>query len=264
MRKLEDNLKSLGFSSLETEIYLALLGTEPMSAYQLAKKINIARPSIYQALEHMLSKGMVAQVPEKTPLYVPERPEILLGKLKMQMTDSLEESGKQLQEYEQNRRVETYLVFRGYETAICKAKEFLKNAEKEVYVNADFQLDIFSEEFSKLRNRGVRILVFSFYDVLKEEKVEVFSHHRSLKGHMPSRLMLVVDDKIALTADGSGSEQEWTGTVSSNSLTVRILTEHIHHDIYLLKLRERYGKEIYDEDIKLHTMFEQQKKEEMA
>ena len=52
--KLQETLEHLNFSRLEAQIYMALIGSEPMSAYQLAKKIAIARPSIYNALEHML------------------------------------------------------------------------------------------------------------------------------------------------------------------------------------------------------------------
>ena len=63
--KLQETLEHLNFSRLEAQIYMALIGSEPMSAYQLAKKIAIARPSIYNALEHMLDKGMVELVPDQ-------------------------------------------------------------------------------------------------------------------------------------------------------------------------------------------------------
>ena len=46
---IEKNLEKLNFTKLETQIYLALLGSEPLSPYQLAKKIEIARASIYNA-----------------------------------------------------------------------------------------------------------------------------------------------------------------------------------------------------------------------
>jgi hypothetical protein len=35
-----------------------------------------------------------------------------------------------------------------------------------------------------------------------------------------------------------------------------IVSEHIHHDIYLLKLKEKYNKDLIDEDIKINTMME--------
>ena len=87
--KLQETLEHLNFSRLEAQIYMALIGSEPMSAYQLAKKIAIARPSIYNALEHMLDKGMVELVPDQTALYTAQEPEVLLGRMQAEMTANL-------------------------------------------------------------------------------------------------------------------------------------------------------------------------------
>lgn len=76
------------FSKLKAQIYLALLGTEPLSAYQLAKRIEISRTSIYNALEHMLEKGMVEMAPGETAdqenalIGADEEGERILSKLK--------------------------------------------------------------------------------------------------------------------------------------------------------------------------------------
>ena len=83
------HLENIGLNNLEAKIYLNLLSQGEMSAYQLAKKIEIARPSIYNALEHMVDKGIVEYVPEKTPLYIAKNPKLLLGKIKKNMEDSL-------------------------------------------------------------------------------------------------------------------------------------------------------------------------------
>ena len=50
-----------------------------MSPYQIAKKVDISRPSIYNALEHMVNKGMVELVPEDTVMYIAQDPEILIN-----------------------------------------------------------------------------------------------------------------------------------------------------------------------------------------
>ena len=48
---------------------------------------------------------------------------------------------------------------------------------------------------------------------------------------------------------------EWIASVTNNPLIVDIITEHIHNDIYLLKLRDRFGSEIYNE-LKIGSEFE--------
>lgn len=262
--RIQENLERLNFSKLEAQIYLALLGTEPLSAYQLAKKIDISRTSIYNALEHMLEKGMVEMVPNDTALYIAQEPEVILGKMRFEMINAMEESEKQLKDYQELQRENINLVFRGFETAIFKAKAILKNAKNEVYINADFDLSCFKEEFQTLKENKVRIVVFSFYDLDLESDVEFYSHHRNMnKEHLASRFMLVVDNEISLIADRGTELQEWNGTVSNNVLFIKILSEHIHNDIYLLKLRDRYGKEIYDNNLYLKTAFETRQKDEV-
>lgn len=262
--QIQENLEKLNFTKLEAQIYLALLGTEPLSAYQLAKKIDISRTSIYNALEHMLEKGMVQMVPENTALYTAQEPAVILGKMRFEMTKAMEESEKQLKEYRELKRENINYVLKGFDTAIFKAKSILEHAQNEVYINADFDLDCLSEEFQKLKERQVRVVVFSFYDIKTGADVEFYSHNRRQdKSHMPSRFMLVVDNEISLIADRGTGLSEWTGTVSNNGLTVKILSEHIHNDIYLLKLRDTYGKEIYGDNLYLKTAFEQRQKGEV-
>lgn len=259
---VQENLEKLNFSKLEAQIYVALLGAEPLSAYQLAKKIDISRASIYNALEHMLEKGMVETAPHDTALYTAQKPEVMLGKIRFDTLHALEESEKQLKAYQALRRKDIHFVFRGFETAVFKAKTILKDARHEVYMNADFDLSCFREEFSMLKENRVRIVVFSFYDVNVGDDAEFYSHYRNMKqGHTASRLMLTVDDEISLIADRGTTLQDWNGTVSNNRLFIKILSEHIHNDIYLLKLKNRYGKEIYRNNFSLNTDFEKRQKE---
>ena len=249
---LQETLEHLNFSRLEAQIYMALIGSEPMSAYQLAKKIAIARPSIYNALEHMLDKGMVELVPEQTALYAAQEPDVLLGRMKAELSANLSLAEKQLEEYEAAKQPEVHFVFRGFETAIARAGKLLEDAQQEVYLNADFDLSCFREIFHCLKEKGVRIVVFSFYELgLNREDVEFYTHGGMLTGHQPSRLMLVTDRQMTLTAD-CGALDHWSGTVSNNELMVKILTEHIQHDINLLRLHEKYGLEIHGDELTLH------------
>lgn len=200
---LIDTLEKLGFTMLEAKIYLALLEGGEMSAYQLAKKIDISRSSIYNSLEHMVKKGMAVMIPKKTALYKAQEPELLLGKLQKEMTDSLKTAKSQLSEYKNSRHQEQILYFKGYDMIILKAKEMLKQAADEVYINADFDLTCFKEEFQELVKKGIRVVVFSFYDIeIPCEEVELYTHNRTIaKEHLPSRLMIAVNEKSSLIAN---------------------------------------------------------------
>lgn len=264
------HLEKIGFTRLEAQIYLALQGESPMSAYQLAKKVEMSRPAIYNALEHMLEKGMVEVVPNETLLYTAQEPAVLLEKMQTEMQAGLSAAKKELEQYRQSKYQETTTNFKGFQTAISRAKEILRNAEQEVYINADFDLSCFKEELETLQKKGIKTVIFSFYDIAvmpckaedNAKKIGIYSHGRSIKDHTPSRFMLAADCEIALIADGSAAFESWKGTVSNNRLFVEIITEHIHNDIYLLKLKNKYGKEIYDDFLYLNTSFEQKRREE--
>ena len=88
--EIYDVLEELRFNKLESQIYLTLLEEGRMSAYQLAKKIDIARTSIYNALEHMQEKGFVLLVPEKTAIYIAQAPEVLLHKIETKLQKSIQ------------------------------------------------------------------------------------------------------------------------------------------------------------------------------
>ena len=171
--------------------------------------------------------------------------EPILAHMFPEMTANLSLARQQLEEYETAKQPEVHFVFRGFETAMARAGKLLEDAREEVYLNADFDLSCFAETFHRLKEKGVRIVAFSFYDLgLNREDVEFYTHGGMLTAHQPSRLMLVTDRQMTLTAD-CGAFANWSGTVSNNGLMVKILSEHIQHDITLLQLQEKYGLEMH-------------------
>jgi hypothetical protein len=120
-------------------------------------------------------------------------------------------------------------------------------------------LDIFEDEFRRAVERNVRIIVFSFvitHSAIQE--VEVYSHERERTAkNTDSRIMIVADENLVLIADADNARGNWSGTVSNNKLMKDVIREHIHNDIYMLKLRDIYGKEMYE---KIHINTSQETK----
>jgi len=167
---IRENLEILNFSKLEADIYLALLGEKPMSAYQLAKKIDISRTSIYNALEFMLRKGMVEVVPNETLLYIAQEPNVIFQKMQEEMTNSIREASRYLAEYQANKHENITANFYGYDTAVSKTKELFQNVQNEVYINTDCSLEEMRKELEALVQRGIRVILFSFYEIEKSDR----------------------------------------------------------------------------------------------
>lgn len=258
MNHLIDCLCSLYFTKLEARIYVTLIKEGELSGYQIAKKIDISRSSVYSALEPMYEKGMVLCRSEGTQIYSAQNPVTLLERLRKDYNDNAKEAEAILKDMYADKREEKFTNISGYETVIANAKELLLSAEKEVYINTDFDLHLFKKEIEIVRERGVRIIVFSFADLkCGDLDVEVYSHNRECYSIFePSRLMMVTDFNETLVADTYKERGTWLGTITNNALLTSIVSEHIHHDIYILRLEYKYNKKVIDESILLGTLLE--------
>lgn len=258
MDTFSEDLFGLGFSPLEANIYMTLLKEGEMSGYKLAKAIGISRSSVYAALEGMYKKGMVSKVNDEVSSYIASNPSVLFKQLKQAFVEHADQAEQQLAGLYEDKREERFTNLHGFDSIVSSAKEMLLSAEKEVYVNTDFDLSLFGPELMKLQKRNVRVIVFSFASLdTKDLEIELYSHHDTVcEGEKPSRIMLVIDCDKALVADTYKKRGTWLGTVTNNALFVSIVAEHIHHDIYLYRLKQQKGCEVVDETIKLDTILE--------
>ncbi|HPO48897.1 MAG TPA: hypothetical protein PLO89_01095, partial [Spirochaetota bacterium] len=69
------------------------------------------------------------------------------------------------------------------------------------------------------------------------------------------RMMLVSDCKRALICSGKTGEK-FLGTFSDNELLASVVSEHIHHDIYLYKLEKKHKKDLIEKDITIGSLHE--------
>ncbi|MEK7535694.1 MAG: helix-turn-helix domain-containing protein [Patescibacteria group bacterium] len=76
----KEAIKSLGMGDKEASVYLALLQLGQASAYQVATKSGLKKPTTYVVLDALVKKGVVNLVPRsRKRLYRPRLPEQLLG-----------------------------------------------------------------------------------------------------------------------------------------------------------------------------------------
>lgn len=258
MNEIIDCLCKLNFSKLEAQIYLTLLEGGKMSGYQIAKKINISRSSVYAALDHMYERGIVLLLSEDVQVYMAQNPETLFFRLKDEYSENATIAASKLQHLYEERHEERFTNIKGFETIVSNAKELLRTAKKEVYMNTDFDLHLFDDELNALNRKGVRVIVFSFAKLNHDNlPIEFFTHNDPVcDEEMPSRIMLVTDCNATLVADTCKDRDIWFGTITNNALMVSIMAEHIHNDIYLLKLKQKYCGKLIDDSIRLNTMLE--------
>ena len=255
-------LEKLNFSKMEAQVYISLIKEGEQNGSQIAKLLGASRSSVYAALNNLYKKGVVYSVPGDTNIYRGERPEVLVEKLKNNFTKTADILKEKMSQLNTDKKERNYINIKGTDNFIGKAKELLLTARREVYINTCIDLQIFMKEFVELGERGVRVVVFS-YDEMNIEglPVELYSHPLAGECEISCdkedvRLMLVVDLTTTLIGSRVGRDEDIVGTFTENSLLVSIVSEHIHHDIYLLKLREKYGEDLIGQDIRIDSMLE--------
>ncbi|MEI6863958.1 MAG: helix-turn-helix domain-containing protein [Candidatus Adlerbacteria bacterium] len=74
--QLKEALQTIGLSEKQTAVYLALLQLGRGSAYSIALKSGLKKPTTYVILDELIEKGLVSRVPRvKKQLYVPHSPQ---------------------------------------------------------------------------------------------------------------------------------------------------------------------------------------------
>jgi sugar-specific transcriptional regulator TrmB len=237
-----NTLSKFGFTEIESKVYYELVKNPNSNGSQIAKILNLPRTSVYSALDKLLKKGSVFLLAENdSNKYIALEPNKLLKKLKKEYMEGIELLNEEFEKISINDENNQYININGEEIFFEKIAEMLKNAKEEIYINTNFDLNIFEKEFLALKKKNIRIIMFTFEDIdYSHLGIEVFSKKFTGKCRDDyKRMMLVVDMKEACIGE-KGRNKELIGTFTKNRLLIDIVTEHIHHDIYLTNLSKYY------------------------
>lgn len=84
--KIEKILEEIGIEGKKAEVYLACLELGGATAYLIAKKAGIKRPTAYDIINSLMHDGLVHKsIKGKVSYYSPTDPEMLLSKTKQRM-----------------------------------------------------------------------------------------------------------------------------------------------------------------------------------
>lgn len=257
--KFSDEIKKsleMLMSKQEVQIYIYLLENPNKTVYSISKDLSISRSTLYPLVEGMYNKGILLKVSTDSQSYFPEVPQTLLDKIKYDYVQAFSKLYKGLDSIKPNKQTDYFLNLVGYETNLFKAKELLLSSKKEVYINCDMPLEVFYKELEVLEKQNVKVIVFSFtHQHCHFKNVEIYTHDFPIVNE-PTRLMVVSDIKEVLVS-GRTSNNNWLGTITNNDLMINVISEHIHHDIYLLKLEKILGRNPFKSgEISINTLIE--------
>ncbi|MGL4254122.1 MAG: TrmB family transcriptional regulator [Fusobacteriaceae bacterium] len=252
-----NNLEKIGLSTKEAEVYYELVKTPLTNGSQIAKKLGYPRTSVYDTLSKLQNKGYILSLQEgEITSYTAVNPKDFLSRVKHEVESATDVLDREFKSIEIDSD-ETQFYNLNSEIGINeRITQILNSSEKEVYINTNLDLGTFKHIFKKLKAKGVRTILFSFEN-RDYKNLGIECYYRKGLGEEASsktkRILIVSDMKRAVIASNYGGK--FTGTYSENNLLVNIVAEHIHNDIYIMKLEKNFSGDFW-QDINLHTMQE--------
>ena len=245
---LAAELQKLGFSDYEARAYMALLGSNPATAYEVSKAAGLPRANTYAALGSCTDKGAVQPISESPVRYVPVDPAELLARIANDTTARCKRLATQLKKTDSDDGRDFVLNIDGEQQVVAKISEMLRGAKVHVWIKA--HEDVIETHRADLRaaaSRGVRILIILFGSDGRRFRfnkgVRVFLHEGNgvRIGNADNLFTITTDFTTALTAQMVGGVH---AAYTRNQAIVTMAESLIRHDMYLAEIFERFGPQI--------------------
>lgn len=250
-----ERLMKIGFSKTEALVYITLLKIGQANGYRLSKELGLSKSTIYQVLDTMYKNGYILMIPNNSKEYEAKDPELLFEDIEKKFHQNSCSLKEDLSKVKKNVKKDYFYRIQGKENIEKILIGIIEEAEKEIYINTDFNLIGIKEPLKRAIDRGIRVIAFCFNE-LDNMGLNMEIYHKSNmkeKYENSSRIMVVVDLNKSLVVTRIGEIVE--GIFTDNQVFVNIIAEHIHSDIYMAKIAGIYEK-TFDEQVKIDTLHE--------
>jgi|FLOH01.1.fsa_nt_gi HTH-type transcriptional regulator, sugar sensing transcriptional regulator len=171
-------LKALGFTQLESEIYVQLLGASASSGYAIAQAISKPAANVYKALNSLEKKGAVLIEEGATRLCIPVPVDELLNALQNTFNAQKERAGQFLRQIGKVDEDDKIYRLNQVEQVFEKCRTLLGLAEKTVLIDAfNAALLPLQNEIQQTLARGVQIALQA-YEPIELPGLRIFQNPR--------------------------------------------------------------------------------------
>jgi sugar-specific transcriptional regulator TrmB len=249
--ELADLFARLGVSDYEGRVYAALLAASPATAYEAAKEAGVPTSKVYEVLERLEARGMVRGLDEGgKKRYLPQPADDFVEGTRRRLGDTLDALKADLARLG-GARDQSYVWSLSDTAALVeKACRMVETAVEAVLVSAwNPEALILVPFLARARTRGVKTALVHFGpgDLPLEG---VFRHpiEDTIYAEKGGRgLTVVADGREALMGtlrEGPGAAEISEGAWSLNRGFVTLAEDYVKHDIYIMKIVERFDPEL--------------------
>ena len=243
-----DQLKNIGLSDYEARTYLTLLDENPLTAYEAAGQAGIPTSKVYGVIRKLMEKDLVLELVEGSKKrYIPQDPDEFLSSYRFRMDKTLSSLSDDLKKPRENRNVSYIWNIKDPGALLERAERMILAAKESILIS------LWEEEFKQLaplieekEKQGIKCAIVHFGP--SAGGGEGFFRH-PIKDTLHSEkggrgFTLVTDSSSALS--GILSETGPEGAWSSNRGFVMLAEDYIKHDIYIMKIVERFNADLIE------------------
>ncbi len=236
-----EEMKQLGFTGAEAQIYVFLLQHPLSTGYEVSKGAGLPRANTYQALESLAVKERVTAVSSDPVRYAPLPPAQLLKRIQVETEQRCRNLEQQLSALEQPENVGHFWELEHRERIIARMLELIEQAEARVVASLWAEdLELLAEELRAARDRGCVVILNLFGDA-QAEFATIYQHEgpdKVVSGHV---VVLAIDFSAALIAS---LDSPATGVMTQNRTLVRLVEKFIRDEAYLAAIYEHFSSEL--------------------
>ena len=237
-----ERLTSLGFSTQEARVYLALLQNPSATGYELAKHAGLQRANVYQVLAALTERNVVDKTSADGPArFVAQPPAEVLGRIKRRTADQADGLIADLAALGGRRDPAGFFSLRGRDALIERTAALVGEAERRVAISLwSEDLDWLAGPLRTASASGCQVVV-NIFGATDLDIGEVFTHEEpadTVGGHL---LHLAVDQRTALI----GSLDEPASAVfTEHPALVGIVEKLIRDETYLAAIYARFTDDL--------------------
>jgi sugar-specific transcriptional regulator TrmB len=245
MKQLIKALQDVNFTLYEARTYLALLQHPETTGYEIAKNSGIPASKIYQVLNKLLQKEVVAALDSEPVRYTPIPPQEIFSQMRTAYNTVLDTLQNGLSKIYHAKKQHDYYIWNlgGRQAIMNRIIEFIDKAQQHIYLSIwDEEVEALEKTLLAAEKREVELTIVHY----GQRFLNVGSEYRHGREHTirqqrgARRIALEVDGQYVLLGhflENGGSNAAWT----TNAGLVLLARDYIIHDIYTIKIAEKFG-----------------------
>lgn len=247
VNNIRESLKELGFSEYEARAYISALKLQTATAYELARDSGIPTSKIYETVGRLREKKFLYEVADENKRkFAPLSSEEFLAQARRDAATRFSDLERDLKNLPQAEEVSLIWDIHDYDFLIEKSLNTIRSARSTILISLwPEELETVFEDLQAAKERGIKTAVIHFGKPGRKAAT-VFMHpiEDTLYEERGGRGFTLVSDSATAVMGTIFEKRRVEGAWSTNRGFVLLAEDYLKHDIYIMKIVNRFDSEL--------------------